>query len=106
MSWGASCDDVRSQEQKFFGSFFQKRTYFSLMVPFRPPYAPDDAALAAHFLAGATLSPAREARIDAEGRRLVNAIRDSASGIGGIEALLHPRGPGADGAGRRPAARA
>jgi RHH-type proline utilization regulon transcriptional repressor/proline dehydrogenase/delta 1-pyrroline-5-carboxylate dehydrogenase len=55
---------------------------------FRPPYAPDDATLAAHFLAGATLSPAREARIDAEACRLINAIRDGASGIGGIEALL------------------
>jgi RHH-type proline utilization regulon transcriptional repressor/proline dehydrogenase/delta 1-pyrroline-5-carboxylate dehydrogenase len=58
------------------------------MLPFRPAYAPDDALLAARFLAGATLAPAREARIDVEARRLITAIRDSASGIGGIEALL------------------
>ena len=55
---------------------------------FAPPYAPDDAVLAAEFLAAATLSPVREARIDAEARRLVGAIRAGASGIGGIEALL------------------
>ena len=44
--------------------------------------------LAEQFLRTATLAPAREARIDAEARRLVTAIRASASGIGGIEALL------------------
>ncbi len=55
--------------------------------PFRPDYFPDDAALAARFLAR-SLAPAREARIDAEARRLIGAIRDSAAGIGGIEALL------------------
>jgi RHH-type proline utilization regulon transcriptional repressor/proline dehydrogenase/delta 1-pyrroline-5-carboxylate dehydrogenase len=60
----------------------------TLPPPFRPPYAPDDAALAAQFLASATLAPVREARIDAEARRLINAIRDTAGGIGGIEALL------------------
>ena len=59
-----------------------------LPPPFRPAYAPDDAVLAEKFLSVATLSPAREARIDAEARRLIGAIRDSASGIGGIEALL------------------
>ena len=53
-----------------------------------PPYAPDDATLAHAFLRDATLAPAREARIDAEARRLITAIRASASGIGGIEALL------------------
>ncbi len=57
-------------------------------APFRPPYAPDDAHLAEKFLAVATLSPAREARIDTEAKRLIGAIRDSTSGIGGIEALL------------------
>ncbi len=58
------------------------------LAAFRPPYAPDDGALAADFFATATLPPAREARIDQEARRLVGAIRASASGIGGIEALL------------------
>ena len=57
-------------------------------APFRPPYAPDDAILAGKFLSVATLSPAREARIDAEARRLIQAIRHSTSGIGGVEALL------------------
>jgi len=59
-----------------------------LPAPFRPPYAPDDAVLAAQFFATAKLAPAREARIDMEARRLIGAIRQSASGIGGIEALL------------------
>jgi RHH-type proline utilization regulon transcriptional repressor/proline dehydrogenase/delta 1-pyrroline-5-carboxylate dehydrogenase len=56
--------------------------------PFRPEYAPDDALLAARFLAGANLLPAREARVDEEARRLIGAIRDTTGGIGGIEALL------------------
>jgi RHH-type proline utilization regulon transcriptional repressor/proline dehydrogenase/delta 1-pyrroline-5-carboxylate dehydrogenase len=60
----------------------------ALPPPFRPDFAPDDAAIARTFLAGATLSPEREARIDAEGRRLIGAIRGRAGGIGGIEALL------------------
>ena len=60
----------------------------NLPAPFRPPYAPDDALLAQKFLAIATLSPDREARIDASAGKLIRAIRDSASGIGGIEALL------------------
>ncbi len=55
---------------------------------FHAPYAPDDETLAAQFLQGASLPPAREARIDVEARRLIAAIRASASGIGGIEALL------------------
>jgi RHH-type proline utilization regulon transcriptional repressor/proline dehydrogenase/delta 1-pyrroline-5-carboxylate dehydrogenase len=59
-----------------------------ILPPFRPEYAPDDAVLAARFLANANLSPAREARVDIEARRLINAIRDTTGGIGGIEALL------------------
>jgi RHH-type proline utilization regulon transcriptional repressor/proline dehydrogenase/delta 1-pyrroline-5-carboxylate dehydrogenase len=58
------------------------------MRPFRPDYAPDDAQIAARLLAGATLAPAREARIDTQARHLITAIRESAGGIGGIEALL------------------
>jgi RHH-type proline utilization regulon transcriptional repressor/proline dehydrogenase/delta 1-pyrroline-5-carboxylate dehydrogenase len=57
-------------------------------APFRPAFAPDDADLARALLAGATLAPAREARIDADATRLIGAIRGRASGIGGIEALL------------------
>ena len=60
----------------------------TLPPKFRPPYAPDDGILASRFLASATLSPEREAKIDAEARRLIGAIRAGASGIGGIEALL------------------
>jgi RHH-type proline utilization regulon transcriptional repressor/proline dehydrogenase/delta 1-pyrroline-5-carboxylate dehydrogenase len=77
--------------ESFLVLFFKKEhTSFSMapIPPFRPHYAPDDALLAARFLAGATLTPLREARLDAEARRLINAIRDSTSGIGGIEALL------------------
>jgi RHH-type proline utilization regulon transcriptional repressor/proline dehydrogenase/delta 1-pyrroline-5-carboxylate dehydrogenase len=55
---------------------------------FSAPYAPDDGRLAEQFLAHATLAPAREMRIDNEARRLITAIRASAAGIGGIEALL------------------
>ena len=55
---------------------------------FASPYAPDDEGLAGALLAGARLAPEREARIDAEARHLVGAIRASVSGIGGIEALL------------------
>ncbi len=58
------------------------------MPAFSAPFAPDDAVLAAEFLAQATLDGTREARIDAEARRLIDAIRASAAGIGGIEALL------------------
>jgi len=60
----------------------------ALPPPFRPPYAPEDAVLAHAFLQNATLSDAREARIDTEAGRLINAIRKNAAGIGGIEALL------------------
>jgi RHH-type proline utilization regulon transcriptional repressor/proline dehydrogenase/delta 1-pyrroline-5-carboxylate dehydrogenase len=62
----------------------QQRT----LPAFRAPYAADDAVLAADFLAGATLAPAREARVDAQASRLIGAIREAAGGIGGIEALL------------------
>ncbi len=60
----------------------------SLPAPFRPDYAPDDSALARRFLDRAALAPEREARIDAEARRLIGGIRGRAGAIGGIEALL------------------
>jgi RHH-type transcriptional regulator, proline utilization regulon repressor / proline dehydrogenase / delta 1-pyrroline-5-carboxylate dehydrogenase len=59
-----------------------------LPPPFRPAYAPDDAAIARELLRDAAMSPEREARVDAEARRLIGAIRGRAGGIGGIEALL------------------
>jgi RHH-type proline utilization regulon transcriptional repressor/proline dehydrogenase/delta 1-pyrroline-5-carboxylate dehydrogenase len=59
-----------------------------MTAPFRPDYAPDDSTLARALLAAAPLSPDREARVDAEARRLITAIRGRAGGIGGVEALL------------------
>jgi RHH-type proline utilization regulon transcriptional repressor/proline dehydrogenase/delta 1-pyrroline-5-carboxylate dehydrogenase len=54
---------------------------------FAAPYAPDDAMLAAQFLAGATLPPAQEARIDLTATGLIEAIRGE-HGFGGVEAML------------------
>ena len=59
-----------------------------LPPPFRPDFAPDDADIARDLLRTASLAPDREARVDAEARRLIGAIRGRAAGIGGIEALL------------------
>ncbi len=56
--------------------------------PFRAPYAPSDSAIARALLASATLSPEREARIDATARGLVEAIRSRSGGLGGVEELL------------------
>ncbi|MGI3777011.1 MAG: L-glutamate gamma-semialdehyde dehydrogenase [Janthinobacterium lividum] len=50
-------------------------------------YAPDEAALLAPLLAGATLPPDREARVDAQATRLVTAIR-ARGGLGGLEEVL------------------
>jgi RHH-type proline utilization regulon transcriptional repressor/proline dehydrogenase/delta 1-pyrroline-5-carboxylate dehydrogenase len=58
------------------------------LAPFRAPYAPDDAAIARELLAGAALPGDGEARVDAEARRLVEAIRARAGGIGGVEEML------------------
>ena len=65
----------------------QKSPPFSFK-PFRAPYASDDAALAAHWLAGASLPEAEERQIDAVGRDLIAAIRDTGHGVGGVEDLL------------------
>ena len=59
-----------------------------LPPPFRAPYAPADEAIARDLLAQATLSPEREARIDAEATQLIEAIRAKTSGFGGVEELL------------------
>ncbi len=63
-------------------------TAIRVPLPFRPAYAPDDVAMAQEFFAAAALSPAREAQVDTQARRLIGAIRAAATGIGGIEALL------------------
>ena len=56
---------------------------------FRAPFAPPDADLAADFLDDASRDNAAENRIDARARRLVEAIRARAGGLGGVEDFLH-----------------
>jgi RHH-type proline utilization regulon transcriptional repressor/proline dehydrogenase/delta 1-pyrroline-5-carboxylate dehydrogenase len=58
------------------------------MASFRPDYYPDDATLARAWLDSAPLPPDREARVDIEARRMINAIRGRSGGIGGVEQLL------------------
>ena len=57
--------------------------------PFAAPYAPADEGLAPGLLAAADREAGAEARIDARARRLVEAIRASSGGLGGIEDFLH-----------------
>jgi RHH-type transcriptional regulator, proline utilization regulon repressor / proline dehydrogenase / delta 1-pyrroline-5-carboxylate dehydrogenase len=59
-----------------------------LHPPFSAPYAPGDEILAAELLAGAGLSKAAEARIDASALRLIDFVRTNSSRIGGVEDLL------------------
>ena len=56
---------------------------------FRAPFAPPDEELAAGLLAQAGRDRAADSRIDARARRLVEAIRGRASGLGGVEDFLH-----------------
>lgn len=55
---------------------------------FRAEYAPDDESLARGLLSQAQLPPARERQIDDEASALIQAIRASSGGIGGIEQVL------------------
>jgi RHH-type transcriptional regulator, proline utilization regulon repressor / proline dehydrogenase / delta 1-pyrroline-5-carboxylate dehydrogenase len=57
-------------------------------LPFNPPYAEDDKAIAAQLLAGSRLTPERETRIDRRATRLVEAIRARGGGLGGVEEML------------------
>ncbi len=59
------------------------------LAPFRAPFAPPDEELAAVLLAKAGRDPAAEAHVDARARRLVEAIRARATGLGGVEDFLH-----------------
>src|SRR6202795_1015108 len=59
------------------------------LSPFQAPFAPPDEALATALLADAARDSAAEARIDARARRLVEAIRAKAGGLGGVEEFLH-----------------
>ena len=61
----------------------------SRLPPFQAPYAPPDEELATGFLAQAARDDAAERRIDARARRLVEAIRAKATGLGGVEDFLH-----------------
>jgi RHH-type proline utilization regulon transcriptional repressor/proline dehydrogenase/delta 1-pyrroline-5-carboxylate dehydrogenase len=56
---------------------------------FAAPYGPPDEELAADFLAQAGRDSAAESRIDARARKLVEAIRAKAQGLGGVEDFLH-----------------
>jgi RHH-type proline utilization regulon transcriptional repressor/proline dehydrogenase/delta 1-pyrroline-5-carboxylate dehydrogenase len=59
------------------------------LSPFRAPFAPPDDALAGRLLSGVTREAAAERRIDDRARRLVEAIRARATGLGGVEDFLH-----------------
>ena len=67
----------------------QKSPSFSFK-PFRAPYASDDAALAAHWLAGASLPEAEERQIDAVGRDLIAAIQIRGTGSAGLRIYCVP----------------
>src|SRR6187431_2665451 len=56
---------------------------------FVAPFAPPDETLAPALLASASRDAAAEARIDGRARRLIEAIRARAGGLGGIEDFLH-----------------
>jgi RHH-type proline utilization regulon transcriptional repressor/proline dehydrogenase/delta 1-pyrroline-5-carboxylate dehydrogenase len=55
---------------------------------FDAPYAEDDVVLARQLFAGAALPPQRERRVDATATRLIEAIRASGTGLGGVEEML------------------
>jgi RHH-type transcriptional regulator, proline utilization regulon repressor / proline dehydrogenase / delta 1-pyrroline-5-carboxylate dehydrogenase len=61
----------------------------SRLPPFQAPYAPPDEELAKRFLVQAPRDGAAERRVDARARRLVEAIRAKATGLGGVEDFLH-----------------
>ena len=60
----------------------------SAALPFNPPFAEDDRAIAARLLANARLSPEREKRVDEQATRLIEAIRAKGGGLGGVEEML------------------
>ncbi|MDP8918396.1 MAG: bifunctional proline dehydrogenase/L-glutamate gamma-semialdehyde dehydrogenase PutA, partial [Pseudomonadota bacterium] len=60
----------------------------SHLVPFNPPYAEDDKAMAARLLDGSRLSSDREKRVDEQATRLIEAIRAKGGGLGGVEEML------------------
>src|SRR5262245_46610537 len=60
----------------------------SAVPPFIAPYAPPDEDIAGRLLAAAGRDAASERRIDAQARRLIEAIRANSGGLGGIEDFL------------------
>ena len=61
----------------------------SRLPKFHAPFAPPDDELAANLLADAARDRAAESRIDARAKKLVEAIRAKAGGLGGVEEFLH-----------------
>src|SRR6202140_1832248 len=59
------------------------------LPPFQAPFAPPDEALATVLLADAARDGPAEARVDARAKKLVEAIRAKAGGLGGVEEFLH-----------------
>src|ERR1700746_2271551 len=59
------------------------------LPPFQEAVGPADEELAARFLTDASRDGAAERRIDARARRLIEAIRGKATGLGGVEDFLH-----------------
>ncbi|MGO4523394.1 bifunctional proline dehydrogenase/L-glutamate gamma-semialdehyde dehydrogenase PutA [Microvirga sp. 2MCAF35] len=57
-------------------------------LPFDPPFAEDDKALAARLLATSQLTSEREKRVDEQATRLIEAIRAKGGGLGGVEEML------------------
>jgi RHH-type transcriptional regulator, proline utilization regulon repressor / proline dehydrogenase / delta 1-pyrroline-5-carboxylate dehydrogenase len=57
-------------------------------LPFNPPFAEDDKAVAARLLSQSRLSPERERRVDERATRLIEAIRAKGGGLGGVEEML------------------
>jgi RHH-type proline utilization regulon transcriptional repressor/proline dehydrogenase/delta 1-pyrroline-5-carboxylate dehydrogenase len=57
--------------------------------PFRAAYAPPDEGIAARLLSSMQRGAEAERRIDDRARRLVEAIRSKAGGLGGVEDFLH-----------------
>src|ERR1700719_680828 len=61
----------------------------SRLPTFHAPFAPPDDGLAANLLADAARDNAAESRVNARAKRLVEAIRARAGGLGGVEEFLH-----------------
>ncbi|HKS85197.1 MAG TPA: bifunctional proline dehydrogenase/L-glutamate gamma-semialdehyde dehydrogenase PutA [Pseudolabrys sp.] len=57
--------------------------------PLHAPFAPPDEAIAHALLTAAPRSADAERRIDAQARRLIDAIRSRTSGLGSVEDFLH-----------------